>query len=76
MWLQAGEAGQMAGVCLLNMSAAFDVVDHGLLTDKLALYGFEQNTLDWITSYLGDRSQCVLIEGFLSKLQPVHVGVP
>ena len=75
-WLQAAEAGQMAGVCLLDMSAAFDVVDHGLLTDKLALYGFDQNALDWLTSYLGDRSQCVLIEGCLSKLQPVHAGVP
>ena len=75
-WLQAVEAGQMAGVCLLDMSAAFDVVDHGLLTDKLSLYGFDQNALEWVTSYLSGRTQCVLIEGSLSRLQPVDIGVP
>ena len=74
-WLQAAEAGQMAGVCLLDMSAAFDVVDHGLLTDKLALYGFDQDAVDWVTSYLGERSQCVVIEGCLSNLKPFNAGV-
>lgn len=67
-WLQALEAGQMAGVCLLDMSAAFDVVDHGLLTDKLSLYGFDHDALEWVTSYLSGRTQCVLIEGSLSRL--------
>ena len=75
-WLQAVEAGKIAGVCLLDMSAAFDVVDHSILTDKLALNGFDENALDWVTSYLSGRSQCVQIEGSLSRLQPVHVGVP
>ena len=75
-WLQAAEAGQLAGVCLLDMSAAFDVVNHHLLGEKLALYGFDEYALDWVSSYLSGRSQCVSIEGSLSKLQPVSVGVP
>ena len=50
--------------------------DHGLLTDKVALYGFDQDAVDLVTSYRGERSQCVLIEGCLSELQPVNVGVP
>ena len=75
-WLQAVESGQLAGVCLLDMSAAFDVVDHELLAEKLSLYGFDDESLEWVTSYLGGRSQCVLIEGCLSKLLPVNVGVP
>ena len=67
-WLQSVEAGQIAGVCLLDMSAAFDVVDPFILADKLALYGFDENALDWVTSYLSGRSQCVQIEGSLSRL--------
>ena len=75
-WLEAAEAGTMAGVGLLDMSAAFDVVDHGLLLQKLKQYGFEEDSLCWTESYLSDRSQCVSIEGSLSRLLPVRVGVP
>ena len=32
--------------------------------------------LDWLHSYLSGRSQCVVIEGWLSKLLPVDTGVP
>ena len=75
-WLQAVEAGQLAGVCLLDMSAAFDVVDHELLQQKLALYGFEEDILNWTASYLSGRTQCVSIEGSLSQLLAVDAGVP
>ena len=75
-WLEAVEAGNMAGVGFLDMSAAFDVVDHSLLLQKLALYGFQDDMLGWIYSYLSDRFQCVSIEGSLSRLLPVPVGVP
>ena len=75
-WLQSVESGQLAGVCLLDMSAAFNVVDHELLLQKLSLYGLDDNILCWINSYLSDRSQCVIIEGSLSKLLPVNSGVP
>ena len=75
-WVQAVESGELAGVCLLDMSAAFDVVDHNLLIQKLSLYGFDDESLGWVNSYLSGRSQCVLIEGCLSKLLPVNVGVP
>ena len=40
-WLQAIESGQIAGVCMLDMSAAFDLVNHDLLLQKLQLYGFD-----------------------------------
>ena len=76
MWLEAAEAGTMAGVGLLDMSAAFDVVDHGLLLQKLELYGFQEDMLGWTESYLSDRLQCVSIEGSLSGLLPIRVGVP
>ena len=57
----------MAGVCMLDMSAAFDIVDHELLLQKFSLYGFDENALQWINSYLLGRSQCVYIDGALWK---------
>ena len=76
VWLDSLEKGEMAGVCFLDMSAAFDIVDHPLLMKKLSLYGFESDMLEWVSSYLSERSQCVSIDGCVSKLQHVPHGVP
>ena len=66
--IQMYDDGEPSGFCLSDMSAAFDIVDHSILLKKLELYGFEKNSLDWIQSYLRGRSQCVSINGSLSKL--------
>ena len=50
VWLDSLEKGKMAGVCFLDMSAAFDIVDHPLLISKLELYGFDKGMLDWVSS--------------------------
>ena len=75
-WQEAAEAGTMAGVGLLDISSAFDVVDHGLLLHMLKMYGFQEDVLCSTRSYLMDRYQCVSIEGSLSRLLAVLVGVP
>ena len=75
-WVNAYDNGELTGVCLLDMSAAFDIVDHTILLRKLELYGFQKNSLDWVQSYLSGRSQGVCINGSLSRLLPVPVGVP
>ena len=75
-WLNALEEQKIAGACLLDMSAAFDIVHHSLLLRKLQLYGFDQDCIQWISSYLSDRSQCVSINGALSNFLPVEDGVP
>ena len=36
-WLDAADHGDLAGVCMVDMSAAFDVVDTELLLDKMKL---------------------------------------
>ena len=56
-WVQAVDKGELAGVCMLDMSAAFDVVDHGILLDKLKLYGFDGMAVQWMSNYLSGRSQ-------------------
>ena len=75
-WLDALEEGDIAGVCMIDMSAAFDVVDNQLLLEKLKLYGFDRNSVQWIWSYLTYRSQRVYIEGSLSGHLPLEAGVP
>ena len=75
-WAEGLEQGKMCGVCLLDMSAAFDTVSHELLIKKLGLLGFKDDILQWFRSYLSDRRQCVSINGALSKFLPVSSGVP
>ena len=75
-WREGLEKGKMCGVCLLDMSAAFDTVTHELLIKKLALLGFKHDILQWFRSYLSDRRQCVSINWALSKFLPVSSGVP
>ena len=75
-WVKAVDGGELSGVCLLDMSAAFDIVDHDLLIQKLSLYGFEDSALAWIRSYLSDRRQCVSIDSSLSNMLHTETGVP
>ena len=60
----------------LDLSKAFDIIDHGLLMKKLEIYGIRSNVLHWISSYLSDRSKCVSIDGVLSNPEKIICGVP
>ena len=44
-WLDAAEQGVLAGVCMVDMSAAFDVVYTELLLEKMKLYGFDRDAV-------------------------------
>ena len=44
-WLDAVEQGDLVGVCMVDMSAAFDVVDTKLLLHKMSLYGFDRDAV-------------------------------
>ena len=55
-WVSASEDGRIAGAALIDMSAAFDVVDTSLLLQKCKLYNFDRNALQWLWSYLTFRS--------------------
>ena len=75
-WLDAMESDHITAVILLDLSAAFDVVDHSILIGKLESYGMATDSLSWFESYLSGRSQKVCIDGALSDSLPLHVGVP
>ena len=75
-WVSASEDGRIAGAALIDMSAAFDVVDTSLLLQKCKLYNFDRNALQWLWSYLTLRSQKTYIGGSLSSAQDLEAGVP
>ena len=62
---------------LLDMSAAFDTVDHSILLQRLSVrLGVCGTALKWLESYLTGRRQVVNINGSLSKELPLTCGVP
>ncbi len=62
---------------LLDLSAAFDTIDHDILIDRLQNYtGIQGQALRWFKSYLSDRYHFVYLNGKSSQLSPVMYGVP
>lgn len=60
----------------LDFAKAFDKVDHQILLEKIHAYGIRGKVHSWITSYLSDRTQTVVINGKKSNPAPVISGVP
>lgn len=53
---------------VLDLSAAFDTIDHTILLDRLnKRFGFEGVVLDWFRSFLCDRTQKVMVGSMMSK---------
>ena len=75
-WVEASDRGEYSSVCFLDLSAAFDVVDHDLLLKKLAIYGFDEKSVNWMESYLRGRKQVVCVDGCLSSKLEIEAGVP
>ena len=62
---------------LLDFSSAFDTIEHPVLLDRLNhLYGLDGVVLDWITSYLSQRSHVVKVDDAFSQSVKDDFGVP
>ena len=48
-WVKAVDDGDLAGVIMVDLSAAFDMVDHGILLHKLKLIGLDSQAVEWIS---------------------------
>ena len=60
----------------LDLSKAFDTLDHNIILAKLSNYGIRGVLLNWFKSYLSNRKQFVKIKGNTSSMQTVVCGVP
>ena len=77
MWLEAAEDQKLSASLLLDLSAAFDIVDHKIFLKKLAAYNFSPQAIQWFNSYLSGRSQTVQVESkFSASVQIGDYSVP
>ena len=51
IWLEAMENHEITAELMLDMSAAFDMVDHGILLEKLVNLGVTESSIEWYRSY-------------------------
>ena len=68
--------GNMVCVMMVDLSAAFDMVDHNILLKKLEQFGLDSKAIAWTESYLSGRSQSALLYGCLSPPLGTMCGVP
>ena len=69
--------GKVTALTLLDLSAAFDTIDHSILLQCLHRYfGISGPALRWFKSFLSDRYQSINISGTLSSPQHLPFGVP
>ena len=70
------EKGDMSAVLFIDLKSAFDTIDIDILLQKLEHYGFRNNVLSLLKSYLLDRKQYVNCEQMKSEILSVLSGVP
>ena len=75
-WVRAAADGKISGVVLLDLSAAFDLVEPTILMQKLRIYGLDDDFLEWIGTYLIGRQQAVWISHVQSTFKHCSIGVP
>ena len=69
--------GSSVILLLLDLSAAFDTVDHDILLSRLSgRFGIKGSALSWFRSYLSNRKQFVCIDNVRSAVKDVDFGVP
>ena len=75
-WARSLDLGKQTDVVVFDFSKAFDSVPHQRLLAKLNHYGIRGKNLQWLSSFLLDRKQRVVLNGSNSSWSPVISGVP
>ena len=74
--LRAMDDSKATVLVLLDLSAAFDTVDHTFLLERLKQFGISGTAESWFKSYLEDRAQKVHLHGSSSASSSLRFGVP
>lgn len=75
-WTTALDEGSCVHACYLDISKAFDRVDHSLLLQKIEDIGIAGDLFAWLRSYLSDRTARVRVDGAFSRIIQATSGVP
>ena len=75
-WRHSLDNRGCSGAVLMDLSKAFDTINHELLIAKLHAYGFSKESLDIILGYLSDRWQRTKISVNVSSWAELLQGVP
>ena len=73
---EASDDGKYVRIVFLDLSNAFDKLCHKGVLFKQKRKTISGNLLEWISSYLHQRVQCVVLDGHHSETLPVDAGVP
>ena len=74
--MQHLDNGKSPIAIFIDLSKAFDTIDHNILLHKLEYYGIKGIELKWVSSYLSNRMQYVSYKSTSSSLLPISTGVP
>ena len=75
-WKKQLDNGEKVEVIFMDLSKAFDRINHSLLLAKLKAYGFSNQALHLLQSYLCNRFQRSIIIGSFSSWNKVITGLP
>ena len=75
-WKKQLDNGEKVGVIFMDLSKAFHTINHSLLLARLKAYGFSNQALRLLQSYLCNRFQRCIINGSFSSWNEVITGVP
>ena len=75
-WYEAINENEYIMACFIDVQKCFDSINHNILLEKLAHYGFTKSSNKWFSNYLFKRKQFVASNGKSSNNMNVSTGVP
>ena len=75
-WKKQLEIGEKVGIIFMDLSRAFDTINHSLLLAKQKAYGFSNKALSLLQSYLCSRFERSIIKGSFSSWNELITGPP
>jgi len=75
-WKTKADLNNIIGATLIDLSKAFDRLPHNLLLEKLSAYGVSPESLEVLTNYVTNRTQCVRLGNTCLTTGKLTLGVP